>query len=456
MNDNLNGKTGGGLGFGKSMIYTSGQFGGNILNVVYAGWVLYFYTNDAGGRKPLTTMAIMTALIIGGRIVDALADPLIGYWSDRTNTRIGRRRPFILIGTPFLLISFILLFNPPFPAGSAALIASTFITMGFFWFFFTAVMGPYLSLIPELASSSAERVRLTTFLAIAMLVANAYQGMIVPKMVDQKAWNWGYSNMAFFSAAMSFFFLYITGLFIREKPRTAAASPQPEQKEKYSFTEAFLWTLKNRAFTCYILASVLQYIGFASLMGSVPFIVTRLMGKPESYVTTVYIFSLPSIVVSFFIINFLAPRTGKVRLYQICLFLLAFFLPFLFFIGRVQLPVTEATAGLILIALLGFPITGNMVLPMAILADIVDYDEKVTGLRREAMYFGMQGFLQKAATAMSQGLQGILFAVFGYSVTNHLGINLLGPVAGLSGLIGFLIFLKYPLDEKTKDLKAKA
>ncbi|HPI78632.1 MAG TPA: MFS transporter, partial [bacterium] len=169
-------KEAGGSSALKSLVYVSGQFGGNLPNLIFSGWVLYFYTNDEGRAQPLISMYIMGAALICGRIVDALADPLIGFWSDKTHTRIGRRRPFILIGAPLMVGSFILLFRPMFPAGSAALVVSTIVIMGLFWFFFTAVMGPYLSLMPELAETSKQRVGLTTYMAVAFLIANAYQG----------------------------------------------------------------------------------------------------------------------------------------------------------------------------------------------------------------------------------------------------------------------------------------
>lgn len=436
-------------GFASTLIFLCEQFGGNILNMVFVGWVLYFYTDDIIHEKPLVSMYLMGIILIGGRVVDAIADPITGYWSDRTRTRIGRRRPFILGGTPFLVGSFLLLFYPIFPAGSAALALWTVVVMGVFWFSFTVVMVPYLALIPEIATSSRQRVGLTTYMALAMMLATAYQGFVAPQMVDAKAWNLGFFNMALISAAIAFVFIYITGIGLREKP-PAVADAEKKEEEKYSFFQAFGWTFKNRAFVIYILASVAQYLGFASLTASIPFIVTRLMGKTEGFVSIIYAVMFPGIIASFFVVNLAARKYGKVILYKICLLLLALFMPLLFFIGRVALPVDAATAGLIIMLLLTLPVTGNMVLPMAILADITDNDAEKTGHRREAIFFGMQGFLQKAATALSTGIQAFLFGYFGYSMTNHLGVNLLGPVAGFFGFIGFLIFLKFPLDDRPK------
>jgi glycoside/pentoside/hexuronide:cation symporter, GPH family len=459
------------LGVGGSLIYSSAQFGGNLLSMVFTSWILFFYTSPGKGGKVLVSMAIMGAALTVGRIIDAFYDPTIGYWSDNTNTRIGRRRPFIIWGTPLFVASFILLFNPLLPAGSAGLAVLTVFLVSVFWLAFTTVMGPYNALMPEIALTSDERVKISTLLAVMMLLATGYQGIAVPKLIEfykakylaglalpnlnhvsqsvlDEATRYGYAPACFITGIIAFVTIYITAIFIKEKVHHA--------HEKYSVGEAFSWTFKNKPFVIYIVASVFQYLGFSSLTAGIPFIVTALMKKPIGFVGTVYMYNIPSFIISFFLINIIAKKTGKVPLYKFCLLLLALLLPLLFFVGNPHLPISPVTAGIGLMVLLGFPISGNMILPTAILADIIDYDEKITKMRREAIYFGMQGLLQKMANAMSQGIQAILFGMFGYTAARHLGINLLGPVAGFFGFIGFIVFLYFPLDEKTKDIKVKA
>jgi len=440
----------GDAGLGKIFAYSSAQFGGNIVNMLFTGWVMYFYTDDSGGLTPYVSVFIMGAAMMGGRIIDAISDPLIGFWSDQTRTRMGRRRPFMLVAAPFLVLLFIMLFRPLFPRGSTELAVTTVVVMSAFWFFFTAVMVPFLALLPEISTSSENRVRTTTFMAIAFLLANAYSGIAGPKMIE----GWGYFPMACFSGALCIFFIYVTVFTIQEKG--PAAAPEDRTEEKYSFIEAFGWTFRNRAFVVYIVASICQYLGFASLTASIPFIATRLMGESEGFVGTLYMVTLPSFVVAFILINRLTKMMEKAALLKISMFLLAAMLPFLFLFGRVDFGIPTRVAGMIFMGLVAFPMTGNQVLPMAILADITDYDEKLTGRRREAMYFSMQGFLQKFATAVSLGMQSLLFGLLGYSMECHLGVTLLGPVAGLFGFAGLIVFLYYPLDEKTRDMKGAA
>jgi glycoside/pentoside/hexuronide:cation symporter, GPH family len=442
------------LGLGKTIVFSFAQFGGNLLSMIFTSWILFFYTDTAKkGSHALVGMGIMGFALAAGRVVDAFYDPTIGYWSDNTMTKWGRRRPFIVAGLPFYVISFILLFNPLLPAGSTGLAVLTVILISIFWLSFTTVMGPYNALMPEIAVTSQERVFISTLLALMMLVATGYQGIVVPMMVDK--WGMGYYKTAVISGLIAFVFIVITVVTVKEKI-SSASEQLVKQHEKYSVKDAFVWTFTNKPFLFFVLASVFQYLGFSSLTASIPFIVKALMNKPVSFVGTVYMFNIPAFVISFVAVNYLAKKTGKVRLYKVCLFLLALLLPLLYFIGDPRVPFSPVTTGIALMTLLSFPIAGNMVLPTAILADIIDYDEKLTNRRREAIYFGMQGLLQKMANALSQGMQALLFSWFGYTAAKHLGINLLGPVAGFLGLIGFIVFLFFPLDEKTKDLKVKS
>ena len=442
------------LGLGKLLAYSSGQFGGNILNYTMAGWIIYFYTDTEKGPPYLSIFIIGAIGMLVGRIADGIYDPIIGYWSDTTRTRWGRRIPFILLSTPFYAGAFTLLFNPLFPKGSAALAVFTILLISVYFFFFTANMVPYLALMPEISTSNSDRVKTTTFMTIAGLLANLYAMVAVPKLFPVL----GESGVFTMTGGLAVIFILVTVFLVKEKPMDAATAA-PVNKKEYSLLYAFRLTFRNKAFTNYIAASFCQYIGFAALTSSLPFVVTRLMDKPKDYVGNLFGAAFPGMAVSFVIINWLVKSRGveKAKLYKVCLFLLAAFMPLMFLLNRVDLGVPPHVAGMIFMVLMSFPITGNQVLPMAILADITDYDEKLTGMRREGVYFSMQGFLQKIATALSLGMQSILFGVFGFAVggpRDFLGVSLLGPIAGLFGLVGFLIFLKYPLDEKTKEMKS--
>jgi GPH family glycoside/pentoside/hexuronide:cation symporter len=81
-----------------------------------------------------------------------------------------------------------------------------------------------------------------------------------------------------------------------------------------------------------------------------------------------------------------------------------------------------------------------------LIADVIDEDERRTGLRREAMYFGMQGLLTKVSYGVGPLLATLLFTAFGNTAEQPLGILLCGPAAGVLALLGWVAFRRYPLE----------
>ena len=92
-----------------------------------------------------------------------------------------------------------------------------------------------------------------------------------------------------------------------------------------------------------------------------------------------------------------------------------------------------------------FPVATLFVLCRPILADIIDHDEKLTKYRREGMYNGVEGMLTKVAEGVGPVVATTLFAIFGSTRAQPLGVILVGPAAGILVLAGAFIFRKYPL-----------
>jgi GPH family glycoside/pentoside/hexuronide:cation symporter len=98
-------------------------------------------------------------------------------------------------------------------------------------------------------------------------------------------------------------------------------------------------------------------------------------------------------------------------------------------------------------AIIGVPLAGNYLFPATLTADIADDDLARTGMRREAMYFGSQNLVEKTATSVAPLLLALLLLA-GDTAENPLGIRLVGPVAGLLLLAGYLVFRGYRLPDE--------
>jgi Na+/melibiose symporter-like transporter len=97
-------------------------------------------------------------------------------------------------------------------------------------------------------------------------------------------------------------------------------------------------------------------------------------------------------------------------------------------------------------ALAGLPIAGVFLFPAALTADIVDYDETQTSMRREATYYGAQNFVEKTATSVAPLLLALVL-LLGDTAEDPLGLRLAGPLAGLIVFAGYLVFRRYELPD---------
>ncbi len=432
--------------------YGMGNLGGNFINLTFSMWVFKRYCPPEGEGATLIPILWLSYALMAGRVVDAIADPLIGFWSDRTRTRWGRRIPFMAVGGLPLCVIFMLIWTPPisiFPANSIPLFVYLCAIMGALWFLFTVVLCPYLALMPEVAVSSEDRVNLSVYQSVFLMVSSGVAMIGAPFIVE----SYGFVTMGIIFGGLALIGLYAPVFTVKEK-----YTPK-NRNDDYGIFTALKWSFSNKPFLVYISSNIFCQIGLNAIIMSMAYIVTILLGKPDSYVGIIMAGTGVVSVISFFAMNSLSGKIDKAKIYRTGILTMAILLPSLWVFGRfdvslnlaflgIDYVVSELVIAFAVITLTGFPVAALMLLPSPILSDIIDIDELKTGERREAMYFGAQGLLQKAGVGLSGAMMGALFNKFGYSPDNHLGLDLLGPVAGGLVLIGYIIFLWYPLNDK--------
>src|SRR3972149_667821 len=137
------------------LLYASGSLGGNLISRSRDLWLIFFYAPpgdaDIAERVPILALG---ALLTANRIIEALDDPLIGWWSDRTPSRWGRRIPFVVLATPFYAVFFVLVWMPPDDHETVRNAIYFFVTLQAFHLFSTLSGGPFESLLPEIARSA--------------------------------------------------------------------------------------------------------------------------------------------------------------------------------------------------------------------------------------------------------------------------------------------------------------
>lgn len=415
------------------LLYASASLGGEALAQSRGAWLVFYYHEERG----LLSLPVVGALLTAGRLIESVDDVLIGWWSDRTRSPLGRRIPFVLGATPFWALFAVLLFTPPDVGGVTAAVW-LLVTIELMFLFSTLAGGPYEALLPELARTSDERVRISGakvyFGAAGGLVGLSVGGLLVDHA--------GFVAMATTLAALLLVtrYLGLAGVW-----RQALASREPAQ---IPLREALASTFRNVHFLRFLPSFVLFQLGLGVLLGALPYLVKELLGK-EDEGTWVAVLTAVAIGVTLAAVPMLARlarRRSKRHVFGASMLGAAAVFPLLGLVGLVPGLSVEAQI-VALMALAGLPMAGVYLFPGALTADIVDDDAVRTGVRREATYYGAQNLVEKTAGALTPLLLAGVLAL-GDSSEDPLGLRLAGLVAGLVVLVGWLVFRRYELPDQ--------
>ena len=417
------------------LIYASGSFGGNILGRTMQLWLIFFYTEQEGDTPRLAPVLLVGALLTAGRLIEAFDDPLIGYWSDRTRTRWGRRIPFVALATPFYALFFVLLWLPPIDHESAVNALYLFVMIEAFHLFSTLSGGPFESLLPEIAPGVKERVTIVTW-QVVFGAFGAGVGLIATGPLLEAIGFWPMAAIVATLALASRYYA-LTGAW--------PAVHFEEPPAQIGVFRAFRSTFGNDQFRYFLPTFILYSTGVGVLIAMLPFYVKEVLGRSEAFVSVLAAAPIIVLLLCMPLVYRLSLRRGKAWVYGAAMVMGAAYLPFIAFAGFIPgLP--RFAQAVVMMALVGVPMSAVQAFPNAIMADIIDYDAVRTGMRREAIYYGAQAFVEKTATSLAPAIVTVLL-VLGGTADNPLGIRLAGPVAGLLVLAGYLSFRGYRLPD---------
>ena len=415
------------------ILYGTGAGGWSLLDRAMITYLYsYYITSPMEDVDALMPPLLFGGIMFLGRVIDALADPIIARYSDNLSSGWGRRIPLMLISGILYPGVFLALFYPPLAEMSTLNSLYLAFFLGSYFLLFTAYVTPYLALLPELSRSNRDRVDLSTSKALFTLVGNAIAlvggGMLMGWL--------GYHQALWALAAIALILLYLPAL-IREKDY-ARSSPATLR-----LVEAVKTTLRNRAFLIYLVGNNAFWFGFNIITLNLVLYVTVLLGLKEQDTDIFMAVAFAVAAVSFPLINYLCKKWGLKRAMLFTLILFALFLPPLYWVGQPVAGLSPHYFALLVMGLAGIPLAGLFIIPDAVLSAVSDLELKLSGQRREAMYFGTQGFLLKINLGISTLVSSGLLQIFG----EPLGVQLTGPVAGFFIFIGVLVFLHYPEEE---------
>ncbi len=356
-----------------------------------------FYASDVG-----VPLALVGTYILVARIVDLFTDPLMGFISDRVQTPWGKRKPWVLLSAPVMMLSIYMLFMPPEGAGGGHML---------FWMLVlgvgqTMVIIPYWSWGAELSTDYNERSRITGWRAQAGIVGN-FATQIIPITA---AALFAYSTDA--ESVLRLVGITIIVLMPICILATVTRVPEPLRppQERVRMLEGLKLMVTNKPFLRLVIAFMIGYIGLNITTPLYLFFVSDVLGAEDK---TPYILSI-YMVTSFASVPFwvwLSTKISKHRAYVAAFAMIAIAHPFYLLLGEGDIwwmiPVTIAT---------GFASGGfSQMLPNAMKADVIDYDTLRTGENRAALFFSAWSFAQKSTASI-----GAAIAMFGLA---FLGFN---------------------------------
>lgn len=396
-----------------------------------------FYASDIG-----VPLAMVGTIMIAVRIFDVITDPLMGYLSDHTRSRFGRRRPWILASTPILMVSIYQLFLPPEDAGgSHMLIWSMVLSIGT-----TMMLIPYYAWGAELSTDYNERSRITGGRAMAGVM-----GSLTAQLVPAAA-------LILFGIGGSAAVLEIVGItMLIVMPVCVALTLlyTPEAQVEVRSTVPVLRGLKimweNRPFKMLVVAFMIGSIGLNITTPLYIFFIADVLGAEDQAIFMLTFFYLTS----FFAVPFwvwLSRRIGKHRAYIASFVVIACAHPFYLLLGEgdfwFMLPITVAT---------GFAAGGfAQSLPNSMKADVIDLDNLASGENRAALFFSSWSFAQKATSSIGAAIAMFGLALFGFDAApgasngsdELFGLRFLfSTFPSIFFLVGAAVVWKYPITE---------
>jgi len=428
-----------------------------VTSAVVSSIGIYFYLPPEGAGLQTQVseeifLGVLTAYglarLIGG-VVDSLADPIVGHLSDRSTSKLGRRRLFLIVGIVPMVFCPALLFFPPGEPGSFDIFVFLTVVLALYYIFFTVYVAPWFALIPEIARSEADRVSFSRLRAmIGGPIVMAY-GIIWLAGIDLfKSAGFDATTAVQLVVVLSCLFAFamcLAPILALDESELAVVPSTMNMKE------ALGTTVTNRPFMIYLAAQIIFILGMTMTGPAVPYIVRIILGRDEGFAALLSLAMLPGILIGFAFIHVLVNRVGprNAVIWSIVVMGISM-IPY----GLLTPSVPDGPGDLFnltvivgLTAIKGLAIAGFMILPTVILGQLIDLDETATGANRAAMYYGVQGLFTKWVYAASAAIMSYLLTAYGRSVEEPMGVLLIGPVAGALCLLGAACYLFYPEQE---------
>jgi GPH family glycoside/pentoside/hexuronide:cation symporter len=433
--------------------YSFGDTASNLFFQTFIFFLLYFYTDVVG--IPAASVAIIFLI---GRIWDAVNDPMMGMIADRTNTKFGKFRPYLLYGAlPFGILGFIMFITPNISMQGKVIYA--FITYNLMMMMYTVINVPYSALMGVISPNAQERTVVSSFRFVAAFVgqfivqfAVLWLVSVFGKKNEAIGWQWAMAVMGGLAAI-----LWLAA-FASTKERV-----QPVKEQKNPLKQDLADLFKNIPWILIGTATIFQLLFNVIKGGSAMFYFKYFVQDQQlSLLGSTFSFSFKSLTSAFLLLgtaftilgavmtNILSKAFGKSRCYYGFLGLAAVSTALFYFLKPPDLIFM-----FVLQILSSFAVGPVSVIQWAIYTDTADYSEWKTGRRATALIMAASLFALKLGIALAGAFQAWVLKIFEYvpdvqqTATTLNGIRLLMSIfPAIAGIIAVALMVFYPLSNK--------
>jgi len=429
------------LSLGYKVIWGLASLGTSLISGIYAALLPIFYQDYLG----LQARWIATASVIYA-VWNAINDPLFGYVTDSTRSRLGRRIPYMRYTAPFLALTFILVWFAPTRAGQQAVFWWMLVTMLLYDTAYTIIGLVYSALLPEVTESDAERNGLQISSSLFGLLGTIL-GFVIPDLFRPKVG----TSLSYLPLQVSMIvvgvvgaaLIIITTLKVKERPEFHLMD------KPLKLGQALKYTFTSKSFLILVAQNFMSIL-MQSLILGVLFYVADYVLQMNVMILLVCVFT--PLIIGVPVTTLVRRRFGVVGAQQLLLLIAG--------IALLLVVVVPTPLILVCLALAGFGLAGPQTLTNVLFAQVADEDELRSGVRREGVFFGVNALLTKPAQSVALALvpfilentrfvsreanQGQIYlnqpaaAIFGIKA-------LVGLIPGAVLILGAIILIWFPL-----------
>lgn len=418
--------------------YAAGDVASNFYWRVFDVFLLIFYTDVFG----LSAAAVGTMMLVT-RIIDAFSDPLMGALADRTKTKNGKFRPYLLWGILPIVAAGVLTFTVPDLDDSGKLVWA-YLTYIFMMLAYTFINVPYGALLGVVTGNSQERTTLTSFRFIGAFSGGSLVAYLTPELVSyfgQGDEKFGWQMTMFAYGVASAVLFYIT--FKKTTERIV-----PSQTEKTPVIQDIKDLTQNKPWLVLFSLALIIMVTITLRASSGTFYFKYYIERPD-LIGSFSMTYLIALAIGAAITPLLTRWLDKKRLLMVLMLIVAVLSALFYFIPKENIPLLYLTQFLI-----GLALGPKSPLVFSMYADTADYSEWKNKRRATAMIFSAAAFSQKLGGAIAGAMIGWLLASMGYQANQAqsndslFGIILLMTIVpSVFAFVAVLLVRLYPLSD---------